>query len=117
MKKTILLLLPFLLTGCASVNYNLVINKDLSVSEEVNISATKEYFDGFYMNLPITIVEEAYNNPQINDLLKQNNYSYELRKDNRPYPSVFVNQKFELLIASFRDLRQITKRGFILVLK
>jgi len=97
MKKTILLLIPFLLTGCAAVNYNLVIDKDLMVEEEVNISATKDYFDGFYMNLPITIVEEAYNNTKINNLLKQYNYSYELRKDNRPYPSVFVHQKFELL--------------------
>ena len=97
MKKLLLLLIPFILTGCASVEYNLNINKDLTVNEEVNISATKDYFNIFYMDLPITIVSEAYHNEYINNTLKQNNYNYELRRNNYPYPSVFVSKKYNLL--------------------
>lgn len=84
------------LTGCVNADYNLTINKDLSVLENVNISATKEYFDSFYMNLPVTIVEENYNSDWINPL-KENNYKYELRKNNYPYPSVFVEKKYNNL--------------------
>ncbi len=97
MKKFILLLIPFILTGCASVQYNLKIDKELTINEEVNITATKDYFDGFYMDLPITIVQEAYNNQTFNNILKDHNYSYELKKDNLPYPSVFVQKKYNSL--------------------
>ena len=97
MKKILILLIPFLLTGCASVQYNLNINKDLNVVEEVNISATKEYFNDYYMNLPITIVRRAYNNDEVMKPIKENGYTYELRKDNNPYPSVFVSKKYDSL--------------------
>ena len=96
-KKIIfVIVLCFLITGCASVDYNINIQKDLTVIEEVNISATKDYFDNFYMNLPITIVNEAYNSFWM-DSVKENNYKYELRKNNRPYPSVYVSKKYNSL--------------------
>lgn len=98
MKKNILIIFCCIfLTGCASVNYNLDIQKNLSVEEKVNISATKEYFDNFYMNLPITIVRDIYENADLLAPLKNNNYKYELKKDNYPYPSVFISKKYSNL--------------------
>lgn len=95
MKKVIMLLLiVFLFTGCADVNYDLRIAKDLSVNESVNISATEKYFNNFYMNLPITIVKGSYENMDLMSPLVKNKYSYELKKDNLPYPSVFVQKKY-----------------------
>lgn len=94
MKKIIILLIPFLLTGCASVSYNLNIERNLSVIEEVNISATKDYFNSFYMNLPITIVKEAYNNEELMGPLKNNNYKYELKNPVDSYPSVYSFKKY-----------------------
>ena len=95
MKKLIILFIPFLLTGCASVTYDLEIEKDLKVVESINMSATREYFNNFYMNLPITIIREAYENEETMSRLKNNNYEVELRKDNVPYPSVFATKKYD----------------------
>ena len=97
MKKIIVLLIPLLLTGCASVTYDLKVEKNLSVVEEVNMSATKEYFDNYYMNLPITIIKRAFDNEESMYPLKKNNYSYELRKNNFPYPSIFASKKYNSL--------------------
>ncbi len=96
MKKIIVLLIPFLLTGCASVTYNLDIEKNLTVTEKVNITGTKDYFDGYYMNLPITVVTQNYES-KFMDPIKNNNYRYELRKNNMPYPSVFVSKHYNSL--------------------
>lgn len=96
MKKIFLLIIPFLLTGCASVSYNLKINKDLSVVEDVKMTATKEYFDSYYKNLPITIVKQAYESEWM-DVVKQNEYDYKLVKDNVRYPTIFVNKKYDNL--------------------
>ena len=99
MQKKILLiiLLLFLVTGCSSVKYEIKIQKDLSVIESANMSATSEYFNNFYMNLPITIVKEFYEDEEWISPLKNNNYQYELRKDNTPYPSVFATKKYNSL--------------------
>ena len=97
MKKIILLVIfLLLLTGCASVDYSLDIEKDLSVVENVKISATKDYFESFYKNLPITIVREAYNNEELMKPLKDNNYDYNL-KNEYPYPNVYVKKKYTSL--------------------
>lgn len=94
MKKILILIIPFLVTGCATVDYNLKIEKDLSVVESANISATKEYFNNFYKHLPITIVKGSYENDELMSPIKANNYLYELKKDNTPFPSVFVSKTF-----------------------
>ena len=44
-KKILILLIPFLLTGCASVNYELDIDKNINVSEKVKITATSDFFN------------------------------------------------------------------------
>ena len=103
MKKIVILLIPFLLTGCVSAKYNLNIESDLSIKEEINISATKEYFNDFYMDFPLTMVKEAYNNTELMSPIKQNGYSYELKEDNVPYPSVFVSKKYETLTSYSTD--------------
>ena len=95
-KIFIVFVFSFLITGCASVDYNLNIEKNLTVVEEINMSATKDYFDLFYKNLPITIVQEAYDSEWM-EPLKTNNYDFELKKDNHPYPSVFATKKYSSL--------------------
>ena len=58
MKKIILIfLILFLVSGCATVEYQLDIQKDLSVLENVFISATSEYFNDFYRENPKTVVK------------------------------------------------------------
>ena len=94
--KFLLLLLPFFLSGCAKVEYNLTIDKDLKVLEEVNISATSEFFNRYYKNLPINVVKQNYESSWINPI-KENGYFHELRKDNTPYPSVFVKKEYDNL--------------------
>ena len=96
-KFIFIIILLLLLTGCASVDYNLEIKKDLSIIETVNMSATKEYFSNYYMNLPITIVKRFYANEEWMKPVKDNNYLCELKKDNLPYPSILVSKKFESL--------------------
>jgi len=99
MKKKLILVvfIIFLVTGCADVDYNLEIDKDLTVIENVNMSATREYFNNYYMNLPITVVKGFYNNEEWMKPLKDNNYFYELRENNTPYPSVFASKKYNSL--------------------
>ena len=95
MKKILLIIVCCIfLTGCANVTYNLEIKKNLSVEEKVNMSATKEYFDTFYMNLPVTIVKEIYDNNEWMAPLKNEHYNIEFRKDNTPYPSIFASKKY-----------------------
>ena len=48
-KKILILLIPFLLTGCASVNYELDIDKNINVSEKVKITATSDFFNIYYI--------------------------------------------------------------------
>ncbi len=94
LKKIILILIIiFITTGCVSSDYNLTINKDLSVNEEVFISATDEYFDLFYMDYRLTIVKNVYNNQEIMKTLPDNNYSYKLIEEERR-PGVLANKKY-----------------------
>lgn len=96
-KKLLILFIPFLLTGCASVNYKLDINKDFNVTEKVNISATSSYFSNFYRNFPITIVKEFYNDADIQKKLNDNNYSHYINEKNVKYPEVVVSKTYSSL--------------------
>lgn len=94
MKKLFILIIAvFLFTGCASGNYKLEINKDLSVIEDANITGTNEFFSIFYKNHPITIVKEFYDSDTIKSKLNDNNYFHELIRD-EGNPKVHVNKKF-----------------------
>ena len=81
-KKILILLIPFLLTGCASVNYELDIDKNINVSEKVKITATSDFFNIYYKNLPITIVKEFYNDSDIQNKLNSNNYKQRIKRKN-----------------------------------
>ena len=97
MKKIIIFLIPFLLTGCADVTYDLEINSNLEITESINMSATKEYFANFYLDSPLKIVEGSFKNEELLKPLIDNEYKYELRENNRPYPSVFATKKYNSL--------------------
>ncbi len=98
LKKIIILIIPFLLTGCGSVNYNLNINKDLTVEEQVFMTATEEYFDIYYKNFPKTIVKNTYDDPETMKPLIDNNYQYELKTDNQQFPGILAKKKFNSLL-------------------
>lgn len=96
-KKILILLIPFLLTGCASVNYELDIDKNINVSEKVKITATSDFFNIYYKNLPITIVKEFYNDSDIQNKLNNNNYKHEINQKNTKYPEVIVSKEYKSL--------------------
>lgn len=96
-KKILILLIPFLLTGCASVNYELDIDKNINVSEKVKITATSDFFNIYYKNLPITIVKEFYNDSEIQNKLNNNNYKHEINQENTKYPEVIVSKEYKSL--------------------
>ncbi len=90
----LVLIIIFGLTGCADVTYNIDINKDLKVSEEVFITGTEDYFNNFYKNLPITIVKEFYDDSEQIKPLKNANYTYELKSVDVKYPGVFAKKSY-----------------------
>ena len=98
MKKIILILvIPFLLTGCADVKYNLSINDDLSINEEVFISGTTEYFSNFYKNYPKTIVSEWYESSDNKETLDNNFYSHGLITEDVAYPGVRISKSYDTI--------------------
>ena len=96
-KKILILLIPLLLTGCASVNYELDIDKNINVSEKVKITATSDFFNIYYKNLPITIVKEFYNDSDIQNKLNSNNYKHEINQKNAKYPEVIISKEYKSL--------------------
>lgn len=94
MKKILILVISFLLTGCASVKYDLNIDRNLTVYEEVFITATKEYFSNFYKNYPKTIVQEFYNNEELMSPIRNNNYKYNLELKGKN-PGLFVKKQYK----------------------
>ena len=94
MKKILLLVLfIFLITGC-KVEYNLVINNDLSVSESVIMTGTDEFFDSFYKSSRMNVVEMFLDEGRRNDL-KNNGYQYNIVEDDTPY--VVATKKYNTM--------------------
>ena len=89
MKKIfILILFLFLITGC-SVKYDLVINEDLTINEKARLTGTNDFFANYYKTTKINVLKsylDVYENT-----LKENNYSYEIVKDDIPYVTVEKN--------------------------
>ena len=92
-KKVLLLIIVIcFLTGC-NVKENIIINKDLTVTEEVNMSGTKDFFNNRYKMLPINVIKEILTSNNREQILIDNNYSYEISElDN--YPSVKTTKKY-----------------------
>ena len=96
MKKIIiLLLLLFLFTGC-SVKENIIINKDLSVEEKVELSESKEFFNSRYKMLPINIVKDILYSNNRDKTLEENGYSYKI-DESSTYPFIVANKKYSTI--------------------
>lgn len=92
MKKILLLLgCIFLITGC-KVEYNLVINNDLTVDEHVNMTGTDEFFDNYYKSSKINVVNMVFDKNR-RDILNKNNYSFEIIEQYTPY--VVARKKYD----------------------
>ena len=92
-KKVILLIVIIcLLTGC-NVKETIIINKDLSVNEEVNMSGTKAFFDNRYKMLPKNVVKNILKSYDREKLLNNNNYLYEQSILGK-YPSIIAKKEY-----------------------
>src|SRR5574344_2943416 len=76
MKKIIIIFMVLLLSGC-SIKYNLKINDDLSLEENINITAGSSYFE------PLGPAESVYKNTVDLGMQDKNyNYTYVNEKSN-----------------------------------
>lgn len=86
MRKIVVLLLAVLLiTGC-SVKYNLVINQDLTIEENANLTGTDSFFANYYKTTKKNVVKSMLDVYQ--DILKENGYTYNFVDDKTPYVNV-----------------------------
>ena len=91
MKKNIfLLLILFLLTGC-SCNYNVSINKDLTIDEEITIYGTNRLYKAYYKTNKVDVLRENLENYL--EEIKENNYEYSLHEEDNPY--VVIKKKYQ----------------------
>lgn len=91
MKKNIfLLLILFLLTGC-TCNYNVSVNKDLTIDEEVTIYGTSKLYSAYYKTNKVDVLKE--NLDHYTEELEENNYEYSLYEEDNPY--VVIKKKYQ----------------------
>lgn len=84
MKKILLLIICILIiTGC-KVEYNLVINNDLTISESVKMTGTDEFFDNYYKSSRMNVIEMMFDDYRKEDL-RNGGYSYQIIDGNTPY--------------------------------
>lgn len=89
MKKIVILVGLLLVTGC-NANYNININKDLSIEEQVNISGTDSLYKIYYKTTKVNVLKELLG--RFENSLKEKNYQYELRESD--YPFVTIEKKY-----------------------
>lgn len=90
MKKLLLLVISLLLfTGC-KVDYNLTINNDGTVKEDIYMTGTKEFFDVYYKSSKINIINMMLDIDK--DSLINNSYKYEVVDNATPY--VYASKSF-----------------------
>jgi len=91
MKKIFMLfILMFLLTGC-SVKYNIIINEDLTLTENAKLTGTSDFFANYYKTTKKNVLKSFID--IYKDILDENNYQYELKEDEVPY--IEVNKKYD----------------------
>lgn len=84
MKKILLLIgCIFLITGC-KVEYNLLINNDLTVSEKVMMTGTEEFFDIYYKSSKLNVINTTFTDRE-KKRLDDNGYQYEIVDAITPY--------------------------------
>ena len=64
MKRVIFVILLVLLTGC-SVNYNITIDKNLSISESVTMCEKEDFFTPYYNSTKDRIINNIYPNSML----------------------------------------------------
>ena len=91
MKKNIfLLLILFLLTGC-SCRYDITINKDLTIDEEIIIYGTNRLYSAYYKTNKVDVLKENLENYL--EELKENNYEYKLIEEGEPH--IIITKKYQ----------------------
>lgn len=88
MKKVVILVCLFLLTGC-TVNYKITIDEELKVNEEAVLSGTSEFYETYNKTTKNNVLKSILSNYE--EILKENNYYYELITDANPYVKVSKN--------------------------
>ena len=91
MKKNIfLILILFLITGC-SCNYNISLNKDLTVDEEIIIYGTNRLYNAYYKTNRVDVLKENLENYV--EELEVDNYESSLVEDVNPY--IIIKRKYQ----------------------
>ena len=85
-----LALILVLLTGC-SVNYDVMINDDFTVTEKAVITESDEFYETYYRTTRKNVLEGLLDN--YSTVLDENNYSYDI--DNNENPSVVLEKKYQ----------------------
>ena len=100
MKKIVFLVLSiFLITGC-SVKYNLVINEDLSITEEAKLTGTNDFFANYYKTTKKNVLKTQLE--QYQDILNEKGYTYKLVEDTTPF--VNVSKKYDEMVTRWVDI-------------
>jgi hypothetical protein len=91
MKKIVMLIIAILMiTGC-SVKYKIVINEDLTLTEDANLTGTSYFFSNYYKTTKTNVLKSFID--IYKDILDENNYKYEIVDDLTPY--VHVTKKYD----------------------
>ena len=94
MKKIFLLITVLLLiTGC-STKYELVINDDLTVTEEAFLGGTSDFYSNFYKSTKKNVLSTMLDGYK--EILEENGYEYELITNNNPY--IYLNRKYNSIL-------------------
>lgn len=100
MKKLILILILFFLTGC-SVEYTLTVNKDFTIEEQIKATETNRFFNMYEYSNKREVINFIFE-PYFEEIDK-NLYIYEII-DNDEVGGVLISRKF----LSFQDYKNNT---------
>lgn len=89
-KKILVILVVLLLTGC-KVEYNLVIDENLKVKEEINMTGTDSFFADYPLTSKINVLKMMLDTGNRKEMLISNGYHYDVVEDNTPYIKVTKN--------------------------
>ncbi len=94
-KLLFLVILVVILTGCQSTT-SIIINKDLSVSEETWITQDTEFWNNFYKTSPASLINEALSDEKNKKFLIDNNYTYRTEISNS-FKGVILEKNYSSL--------------------
>lgn len=126
MKRVIFVILLVLLTGC-SVNYNITIDKNLSISESVTMCEKEDFFTPYYNSTKDRIINNIYS--VVESDLKNNGYNaYNFKSDDNKdacygkrlenkYNNLEEYIKNKLLVSQFWDSIDYEERDDVITIK